>query len=157
MDEAAPMGRLEEGKEKFWDEARVWNATAREQGHSPAIYELAQSYRFGNYFVLEVDMDKAVELHKLAAKSYYPRSQLALGNIYLERAGNQGDIDYGLSCLIAAANSGMKMAQKALARVFAGGQPGVAQNVSMAREWLRQAENNTTKVERNIMLWLTHN
>ena len=157
MDEAAPIGWLEEGKETFWNEARAWNAKAREQGNSPAIYELAQSYRYGKYFVLKVDMVKAVKLHKQAASSGYPRSQLALGNIYLEKADNQGDVDYGLSCLISAANSGMKPAQKALARAFAGGQPGVAQNVSMAREWLRQAENNTTTVERNVMSWLTHN
>ena len=124
------------------EEINFYNSAAIKQHYLPAIYALAESYRKGNWYKRTIDTSLAIDYHRRAAEAGYPFSYYALGIIFLERDGSQGDADFAVSSLIKAANYGIYEAQKKLANVFAGGHPRIPQNVSMAREWLRLAEEN---------------
>jgi TPR repeat protein len=126
-------------REALRQEIMHYNAAAFEQYHLPAIHALAESYRIGDNYCDEVDTSLAIEHHRLAVEYNYRGSQYALGLIFLERNGNQGDIDYALSMLLQAASQGLLLAQRKLARIFTGGQPGVPQVKALAREWQRLA------------------
>lgn len=132
----------EKKKFELLNEILIFNQAAIRLNYLPAIYKLAESYRKGNWYVTREDIPQAIKLHRSLADSGYAPGQYALGIIYLDHHKKQGDIDFAIATLIDAANQGLKVAQKKLASIYAGGQPGVPQNISTAHIWLRRAENN---------------
>ncbi|MEH6581320.1 MAG: hypothetical protein V7754_05235 [Halioglobus sp.] len=134
--------RDSESKERLLDKIRAYNAAAIAQNYLPAIHALGESYRTGDWYVENIDIALAIECHQLAAKGDYPESHYSLGVMLLDKEGSQEDVDCAIASLNRAAKLGLKAAQKKLARVFAGHYPGIPQNISMAHEWLRIAENN---------------
>jgi hypothetical protein len=132
----------DETLERELEQIDLYNSAAVKQHYLPAIYALAESYRKGEWYKRSIDTELAIEYHRLAAQSGFSHSHYALGIIFLERDESQGDADFAVMSLIKAANFGLQLAQKKLASVFAGGHPRIPQNVSMAREWLRLAEEN---------------
>lgn len=112
------------------DEQKIieWTTKSAEQGHVPAISQLAEWYFVGERYV-EQDIPKALDYYKLAADKNDIFALYELGRIYLYGIDLERDMNESVRLLTLASEQDSTQAQMLLAEIYMG-VPGVIQFIN---------------------------